>query len=153
MVTKSSNDLDLFFLRCHGYSFVANFKKNSLMKVEHDKNDLACKIISQTKSIHIVPAHSLIQNEKFTFIFMQWIDEGNLLNYIKENGSTIFIRQENHAVKTKRFRPKWTKARHAIQEKLMFMLSGLFCSSCWIPRFHLLISSTSTLMDDESNRQ
>lgn len=102
-MSKSSKNLDLSFLKCHGYTFGVNVKKNSLTKVQHDNNHLACKIISQKKSKmndeisslenlkkishpHIIPVHSIVQNGKFTFVFMQWIDGGNLLNHIKENG-------------------------------------------------------------------
>jgi serine kinase len=64
--------------------------------------DLACKIVDRKKKTtdekivemmkkichpNIVVIHSMFQNGFLLFIFMQWMDEGNLLDHIRKNGA------------------------------------------------------------------
>lgn len=104
-MSTSSKSIDLSFLKFHGYSFCSDVKVKSLSKAKHGDSNLACKIIGHKKEAndgkedfrslqsikqlshpHIVPIHSIVQRGNFTFVFMQWLDEGNLLDYIKQNG-------------------------------------------------------------------
>ena len=95
----SSSDLSL--LTAHGYNFGAKVNKNSLSKVKHGDNLLACKtkrkllvndqdkileILKKLSHPHIIHIHSVVQNNDKTFVFMKWIDDGNLLQHIKRNG-------------------------------------------------------------------
>lgn len=108
-MSKSSLYLDVSFLIPHGYHFGVKVLKNlkcSLTKVKfEDQNscsDLACKIIDRKRNTkdekliemlkglchpNIVPIHSMFQNGFLLFIFLQWMDEGNLLEFIRKNGA------------------------------------------------------------------
>jgi testis-specific serine kinase len=72
--------------------------------------DLACKIIDKKrkgrektiindlKNIshpHIVALHSMLQNNQFLFVFFQWTNEGNLLQYVRDNGSVPEVQAKN----------------------------------------------------------
>lgn len=106
---SSSESLDLSFLKTHGYHFGLKVDKKSLTKVKQSGENLACKIISQKKKAekkvkidekcfellknlsrlphpHVIQIHSIVQNGNFTFIFMPWLDEGNLLDHIRRFG-------------------------------------------------------------------
>lgn len=102
-MSTSSKLLDVSFLAAHGYSFGAKVSKNSLSKVKLGDKTLACKVISRKKATnedeihrleilrkishpHIIGVHSVVQNSDFIFAFMPWIDEGNLMTHIKQNG-------------------------------------------------------------------
>lgn len=117
MSKSSSNYLDVSFLIPHGYNFTTKvFRnlKNSLCKVKFEdkisSTDLACKIVDRKKKTtdekivevmkkichpNIVVVHSMFQNGYLLFVFMQWMDEGNLLDYIRKNGAV----EENRAKK------------------------------------------------------
>lgn len=85
----------------HGYTFGKKIDKKLLQKVKFGAKTLACKIVKKKKSEDvecleilktishpgIVPIHSILQNEKFAFIFTQWSDEGDLMSFIRENGA------------------------------------------------------------------
>lgn len=108
-MSKSSLYLDVSFLVPHGYHFGTKVLKNlkcSLTKVKFEEQnlctDLACKIIDRKRNPkdeklvemlkilshpNIVPIHSMFQNGFLLFIFLQWMDEGNLLDFIRKNGA------------------------------------------------------------------
>lgn len=127
-MSHSSGCLDLCFLKSHGYHFGAKVNKKSLSKVKKDCDILACKIASHEKKIerkvkidencfeilktlsrvphpHIIPIHSIVQNGNFTYIFMPWIEEGNLQDHIgrfgmvKESTANLWFHQMSCAVK------------------------------------------------------
>lgn len=105
-MSSKSKPLDLSFLTCRGYVFGEKVERNSLSQVKFEDSNLACKIISQKKKTaksdsemleafgilkelshpHIIPIHSVIRNGNDLFVFMQWINEENLLSYVKHNG-------------------------------------------------------------------
>lgn len=109
MSKSSLNSLDVSFLLPHGYQFTTKLirnLKNSLVKVKFEdkfsSTDLACKIVDRKKKTtdekiiemlkkichpNIVVIHSMFQNGFLLYIFMQWVDEGNLLEYIRKNGA------------------------------------------------------------------
>lgn len=123
MSKSSFQFLDVSFLIPHGYHFTQRICKNfksSLTKVNYEDHHLACKIIDRErrpkderivemlKKIRhpsIVPIHSIFQNGFLLFIFMQWMEEGNLLQYIRKNGAVeekrakIWFRQLISALK------------------------------------------------------
>lgn len=106
---NSSEVLDLSFLKIHGYHFGAKVNRKVLSKVKRGNETLACKIINHKKKAqkkveidgkcfeilkdlsqlphpHIIQIHSIVQNGNFTFVFMPWLEEGNLLDYIRRCG-------------------------------------------------------------------
>lgn len=106
MSKSSFQCIDVSFLIPHGYNFSNKVYKNlksSLVKVKfEDSLDLACKVIDRKKKTkderlvemlknichpHIVAVHSMFQNEFLLFVFLQWMDDGNLLDWIRKNGA------------------------------------------------------------------
>lgn len=98
-MSVSSKPLDLSFLLAHGYVFGARVNKNQLSKVKFNDKTLACKILKRKSDEtgrleilrkishpHVIGVHSLVQNSDFLFVFMPWIDDGDLLTHIKLNG-------------------------------------------------------------------
>lgn len=101
-MSVSSKSIDVSFLLLHGFTFSESSTGKSIRKVKFEDKTLACKITKQKKKDdkdkrleilklishpNIVAVHSIFQNGKFAFIFMQWSDGGDLLNYIKANGA------------------------------------------------------------------
>ncbi|CRK92871.1 CLUMA_CG006456, isoform A [Clunio marinus] len=102
MSSNSSKILDVSFLYCYGYKFGKKVTQNSLSKVKNGDKILACKIIKnklENKKLnecmealkpilhpYIVTIHSIVQNGKFSFIFMQWYDGFTLLEYLQQHG-------------------------------------------------------------------
>lgn len=106
MSKSSFQCIDVSFLIPHGYNFSNKVYKNlksSLVKVKfEDSLDLACKVIDRKKKTkderlvemlknichpNIVAVHSMFQNEFLLFVFLQWMDDGNLLDWIRKNGA------------------------------------------------------------------
>lgn len=96
----SSKSFDLSFFATQGYTFGAKVHKNSLVKVKHDGKPMACKIrkltmndqkqkleiLTRLSHPHIIPVHSIVKHHGCSFTFLQWLDDGSLLEYIKQNG-------------------------------------------------------------------
>ena len=110
MSKSSCQFIDVSFLIPHGYIFsnkIHKNLKNSLVKVKFEDStglstDIACKVIDRKKKTkderlvemlknichpNIVTVHSMFQNEFLLFVFLQWMEDGNLLDWIRKNGA------------------------------------------------------------------
>lgn len=110
MSKSSCQFIDVSFLIPHGYNFsnkIYKNLKNSLVKVKFEDStgssmDIVCKVIDRKKKTkderlvemlknichpNIVAVHSMFQNEFLLFVFLQWMEEGNLLDWIRKNGA------------------------------------------------------------------
>jgi serine kinase len=108
-MSKSSQYLDISFLVPHCYKFndkILKNLRNSLVKAtfktrSNEEFGLACKIMNRKNQKHdekfieilkeishpnIVHVHSIYQKNEILFLFMEWIDDGDLLKFIKQNG-------------------------------------------------------------------
>jgi len=110
-MSKVLQYLDISFLVPHGYQFNEKILKNlqnSLVKANFkarrssEEFSLACKIIKRDNQTHddkyveilkaishpnIVNLHSIYQKNEMLFVFMEWIDDANLLKIIRESGN------------------------------------------------------------------
>lgn len=108
-MSKSLQYLDISFLVPHGYKFndkILKNLKNSLVKASFktrssEEFNLACKITKRKNQTHddkyieilkalshpnIVNVHSIFQKNELLFVFMEWIDDGNLLEVMRQKG-------------------------------------------------------------------
>lgn len=101
-MAKSLKKCNLSFLKIKGYRFDADVSKNSLSKASKGNKTLACKIIRQKRYaideqrrlrklceiVHsnIVLIDSIELKDNLMFVFTPWMEEGNLLDFIRRNG-------------------------------------------------------------------
>lgn len=103
-MARTIKSVDLSVLAVQGYRFSEKVKINSLSKVTFGEKLLACKIVRKKIAVedkarleiirklshpHILSVHSVLQNGTLIFVFMSWIDGGDLLSHVKANGMIV----------------------------------------------------------------